>query len=57
VRTFPAIVRVPGDRDRTPERRRPNVPDVDDLKDTKNFHLGVPCKQEAFFLKGANALD
>ena len=33
------------------------MPDVDDLKDTKNFHLGVPCKQEAFFLKGANALD
>src|SRR5262249_46591936 len=29
----------------------------DDLKDTKNFHLGVPCKQEAFFLKGANSLD
>jgi 3-hydroxy-5-phosphonooxypentane-2,4-dione thiolase len=33
------------------------VPDVDDLKDTKNFHLGVPVKQEAFFLKGSNALD
>jgi len=33
------------------------VPDVDDLKDTKNFHLGVPVKQEAFFLKGANSLD
>ena len=33
------------------------MPDVDDPKDTKNFHLGVPCKQEAFFLKGANALD
>jgi 3-hydroxy-5-phosphonooxypentane-2,4-dione thiolase len=33
------------------------VPDVDDLKDTKNFHLDVPVKQEAFFLKGSHALD
>jgi 3-hydroxy-5-phosphonooxypentane-2,4-dione thiolase len=33
------------------------VPDVDDVKDTKNFHLGVPVKQEAFFLKGSSALD
>jgi putative autoinducer-2 (AI-2) aldolase len=33
------------------------VPDVDDLKDTKNYHLDVPVKQEAFFLKGAGALD
>ena len=31
--------------------------DVEDLKDTKNFHLDVPVKQEPFFLKGANALD
>jgi putative autoinducer-2 (AI-2) aldolase len=31
--------------------------DLEDLKDTKNFHLDVPVKQEAFFLKGANALD
>ena len=33
------------------------MPDVDDLKDTKNYHLDVPVKQEAFFLKGAGALD
>ena len=31
--------------------------DLDDLKDTKNFHLDVPVKAEPFFLKGANALD
>ena len=31
--------------------------DLDDLKDTKNFHLDVPVKPEPFFLKGANALD
>jgi len=33
------------------------VPDVDDLKDTKNYHLDVPAKHEPFFLKGAGALD
>ena len=33
------------------------MPDVDDLKDTKNFHLGVPVKQETFFLKGSSSLD
>ena len=33
------------------------MPDVDDLKDTKNYHLDVPVKREAFFLKGAGALD
>jgi putative autoinducer-2 (AI-2) aldolase len=33
------------------------MPDIEDLKDTKNFHLDVPVKQEPFFLKGANALD
>jgi len=33
------------------------VPDVDDLKDAKNYHLDVPAKHEAFFLKGAGALD
>ncbi|TMA56642.1 MAG: 3-hydroxy-5-phosphonooxypentane-2,4-dione thiolase [Deltaproteobacteria bacterium] len=31
--------------------------DVDDLKDTKNYHLDVPVKPAAFFLKGAGALD
>jgi len=33
------------------------VPDIDDLKDTKNYHLDVPVKPAAFFLKGAGALD
>jgi putative autoinducer-2 (AI-2) aldolase len=33
------------------------MPDIEDLKDTKNFHLDVPVRQNAFFLKGANALD
>jgi putative autoinducer-2 (AI-2) aldolase len=33
------------------------MPDIEDLKDTKNFHLDVPVKPEPFFLKGANALD
>lgn len=33
------------------------MPDVDDLKDTKNYHLDVPAKHEPFFLKGAGALD
>ena len=33
------------------------MPDIEDLKDTKNFHLDVPVKQGPFFLKGANALD
>ena len=33
------------------------MPDIEDLKDTKNFHLDVPVKQDGFFLRGANALD
>ena len=33
------------------------MPDVDNLKDTKDYHLDVPVKREAFFLKGATALD
>ena len=33
------------------------MPDVDDLKDTKNFHLDTPARNEAFFLKGSGALD
>jgi putative autoinducer-2 (AI-2) aldolase len=33
------------------------VADLDDVKDTKNYHLDVPAKAEPFFLKGANALD
>jgi putative autoinducer-2 (AI-2) aldolase len=31
--------------------------DVDNLKDTKDYHLDVPARNEAFFLKGAGALD
>ncbi len=31
--------------------------DLDDVKDTKNYHLDVPVKADAFFLKGSNALD
>jgi 3-hydroxy-5-phosphonooxypentane-2,4-dione thiolase len=33
------------------------VADVEDLKDTKNFHLDTPPRREAFFVKGAGALD
>jgi 3-hydroxy-5-phosphonooxypentane-2,4-dione thiolase len=32
------------------------VPEADS-KETKNFHLDVPAKQEPFFLKGSGALD
>ena len=31
--------------------------DLDDVKDTKSFHLDVPARREAFFLKGSTALD
>jgi putative autoinducer-2 (AI-2) aldolase len=31
--------------------------DVDDVKDTKNYYLGVPARNQAFFVKGAGALD
>jgi putative autoinducer-2 (AI-2) aldolase len=31
--------------------------DQDELKDTKDYHLGIPARNEAFFLKGAGALD
>ncbi|HSK10699.1 MAG TPA: 3-hydroxy-5-phosphonooxypentane-2,4-dione thiolase [Vicinamibacterales bacterium] len=31
--------------------------DLDNLKDTKDYHLDVPARNEAFFLKGAGALD
>jgi len=31
--------------------------DVDDVKDTKNYHLDVAARNEAFFVKGAGALD
>ncbi|RPJ71855.1 MAG: 3-hydroxy-5-phosphonooxypentane-2,4-dione thiolase [Acidobacteria bacterium] len=31
--------------------------DLDNIKDTKDYHLDVPARNEAFFLKGAGALD
>ena len=31
--------------------------DLDGLKKTKDYHLDVPARNEAFFLKGAGALD
>ena len=33
------------------------MPDVDDVQDGKNYHVGVPCQANAFFLKGSNSLD
>jgi 3-hydroxy-5-phosphonooxypentane-2,4-dione thiolase len=33
------------------------MPDIDGLKETKNFCLDVPHRQEAFFVKGSNSLD
>lgn len=31
--------------------------DLDDVKDTKDYHTDIPQKSEAFFLKGSNSLD
>ena len=31
--------------------------DLDNLKDTKDYHFDIPARNEAFFLKGAGALD
>jgi 3-hydroxy-5-phosphonooxypentane-2,4-dione thiolase len=31
--------------------------DLDNLKETKDYHLEIPARNEAFFLKGAGALD
>lgn len=31
--------------------------DIDNITDAKNFHLDIPQKNEAFFLKGSNSLD
>src|ERR1035437_3290744 len=33
------------------------MPDVDDIRDGKNYHFGVPMQANAFFLKGSNSLD
>jgi putative autoinducer-2 (AI-2) aldolase len=31
--------------------------DLDNVKETKEFYLDVPAKNQAFFLKGSGALD
>src|SRR6266700_7217809 len=33
------------------------MPDVDDVQDGKNYHIGVPAQGNVFFLKGSNSLD
>ncbi len=33
------------------------MPDIDDAGESKDFHIDVPAKNTAFFLKGSNALD
>jgi putative autoinducer-2 (AI-2) aldolase len=33
------------------------MPDVDGLKESDNYHLDIPQKNQAFFLKGSGALD
>ncbi len=33
------------------------MPDVDELKEAKNYHLDTPQQTEGFFLKGSNSLD
>jgi putative autoinducer-2 (AI-2) aldolase len=33
------------------------MPDADETKETKDFHLGLPVERRAFFLKGSTSLD
>jgi putative autoinducer-2 (AI-2) aldolase len=33
------------------------MPDLDDVQDGKNYHIGVPMQSNAFFLRGSNSLD
>jgi putative autoinducer-2 (AI-2) aldolase len=33
------------------------MPDIDSLKESKNYHFDIPQKNEAFFVKGSGALD
>jgi putative autoinducer-2 (AI-2) aldolase len=33
------------------------VADTDDIRETKNYYLDIPARQEPFFLKGSGALD
>ena len=33
------------------------MPDIDSLKESKNYYLDIPARNEPFFLKGCGALD
>jgi 3-hydroxy-5-phosphonooxypentane-2,4-dione thiolase len=33
------------------------MPDVDEVQDGKNYHIGVPMSAKPFFLRGSNSLD
>jgi putative autoinducer-2 (AI-2) aldolase len=33
------------------------MPDIEDKKEAKNYHLDIPQKAEVFFLKGLNSID
>ena len=33
------------------------MPDVDEVKEAKNYYMDIPQKTEGFFLKGSNSLD
>jgi putative autoinducer-2 (AI-2) aldolase len=33
------------------------MPDIENVQDGKNYHIGVPAPANAFFLKGSNSLD
>jgi putative autoinducer-2 (AI-2) aldolase len=33
------------------------MPDADDMKDEKDFGIGIPVQSNGFFLKGSNSLD
>ncbi|MBN1320036.1 MAG: 3-hydroxy-5-phosphonooxypentane-2,4-dione thiolase [Thermoleophilia bacterium] len=33
------------------------MPDIDSLKESKNYHLDIPQQNEAFFVKGSGSLD
>jgi putative autoinducer-2 (AI-2) aldolase len=38
-------------------QERTNVADTDDIRETKNYYLDIPARQEPFFVKGSGALD
>jgi putative autoinducer-2 (AI-2) aldolase len=44
-------------RQRQAPRKENNMPDVDEMKEAKNYYLDTPQQTEGFFLKGSNALD